>query len=112
MYRCLCLNALCAARTNSTLVGKMFPDTSGKLHSALLSLSTYHDAWKSELSWQLRVYRIPLAVAFALKSTHGSKALEQWVDDLPALVQDPNSGLKVWVPYEAQSGEDLDWYDT
>ena len=109
MVWCLYLNALCAARANSTLIDKTFPDASRKLHSALLSLSTYHDAWKSELTWQLRVYRIPLAVAFALKSTHGSKALEQWVDDLPALVQDPNSGLEVWVANEAQEGKDLNW---
>ena len=109
MISCFHLDALCAARANSKQIGKKFPDASRKLHSALLSLSTYHDAWKSELTWQLRVYRIPLAVAFALKSTHGSKALEQWVDDLPALVQDPNSGLEVWVANEAQEGKDLNW---
>ncbi|KAL1698344.1 hypothetical protein EV121DRAFT_297278 [Schizophyllum commune] len=110
MHRCLYLNALCAARANSTLVGKMFPDASRKLHSALLSLSTYQDAWKSELTWQLKRDWIPLAVALALKDSHGCAALAEWVDDLPALMQDPKSGLEVRVPPEVREGEDLDWY--
>ena len=113
MHCCLYLNALCAARANSTLVGKMFPDASCKLHSALLSLkSTYHDAWKSELTRRLHDGDIPLAVALALKSTHGWKALAEGVYDLPALVQDPNSGLEVLIPRAVRRGEDLNWYDT
>ena len=78
----------------------------------MLTLSTYNDKWKNELTRQLKEQFIPLAVALALKSTHGCKALADWVDDLPTLVQDPNSGLEVEVPFDAQSGEDLDWYDT
>ena len=110
---CLYLDALCAARANSHQVGKKFPDASRKLHSALLSLSpTYHDTWKSELTRQLKQGIIPLAVAFALKSTHGFKALAEWVDDLPTLVHDANSDLEVPVPIEARYGEDRDWYDT
>ncbi|KAL1750358.1 hypothetical protein FB107DRAFT_252186 [Schizophyllum commune] len=107
---CLYLNALCAARANSTLDGKMFPDASRKLHSALLSLPTYHDARKSDLFWQLKRNCIPLAVGLALKSTHGYAALAEWVDDLPTLVQDARTGLEVEVPNEARLGEDLHWY--
>ena len=113
MVWCLYLNALCAVRANSTLVGKKFSDASRTLHSALISLGpTYRDTWKSELTLQLKSQCIPLAVALALKSTHGCKALAEWVDDLPPLVLHPNSGLKVRVPDEALFGEDLDWYDT
>ena len=113
MHHCPYLHALCAARANSELADKKFPDASHKLHSALLLLnSTYHDTWKSELTGQLKKRYIPLAVAFALKSTHGCKALAEWVDDLPTLVHDPNSGLKVWFSAEARIGEDLNWSDT
>ncbi|KAL1689541.1 hypothetical protein GGG16DRAFT_57518 [Schizophyllum commune] len=107
---CLYLNALCAACADSTLVGKNFSDASRTLHSALLSLSTYHDKWKSKLTRQLEQRIIPLAVALALKSTHGCKALAEWVDDLPTLVQDSNSRLEVSVPFEVRSGESLNWY--
>ncbi|KAL1751020.1 hypothetical protein FB107DRAFT_222821 [Schizophyllum commune] len=111
MVWCLYLNALCAARANSTLVGKKFSDASRTLHSALISLGpTYRDTWKSELTLQLKSQCIPLAVALALKSTHGCKALAEWVDDLPTLVLDPNSGLKVLVPLKARDGRDLNWY--
>ena len=113
MISCFHLDALCAARANSKQIGKKFPGASRMLHSALISLGpAYHDTWQSELTRQLKNRSIPLAVAFALKSTHGCKALAEWVDDLPTLVQDPDSGLNVWVPYEALSGEDLNWYAT
>ena len=102
------LDALCAARANSELVDKKFPDASRKLHSALLSLDlTYHETWKSKLTWQLKQNWVPLAVALALKASHGCKALAEWVDDLPTLMHDPNSGLEVLLP-----GEDPHWYDT
>ncbi|KAL1689539.1 hypothetical protein GGG16DRAFT_114904 [Schizophyllum commune] len=105
------LDALCAARANSELVDKKFPDASRKLHSAMLSLDLiYHEGWKRALTLRLKVERIPLALALALKSTHGCKALAEWADDLPTLVQEPNSGLAVEVPYEVWEGEDLDWY--
>ncbi|KAL1749839.1 hypothetical protein FB107DRAFT_224878 [Schizophyllum commune] len=108
---CLYLNALCAACANLRLVGKKFSDASRTLHAALISLDpTYRDTWKSELTLQLENQCIPLAVALALKSTHGRAALAEWVDDLPSLMQDRYSGLKVWVPSEARYGEDLDWY--
>ncbi|KAL1750076.1 hypothetical protein FB107DRAFT_224493 [Schizophyllum commune] len=110
MVWCLYLSALCAARANSTLVGKKFSDASRTLHSALLSLSTYRDTWKSELTLQLKNEFIPLAVALAMKSMHGRAALAEWVDDFPTLVQDPNSGLDVRVPFKARFCEDLDWY--
>ncbi|KAL1712193.1 hypothetical protein EV715DRAFT_297308 [Schizophyllum commune] len=111
MSWCLYLDALCVARANSEGIDKRFPDASRALHSTLLSLkSTYRETWKSELTVQLEEYCIPLAVAFALKSTHGCKALAEWVDDLPTLVQDPNSGLMVRVPSEARFGKDLNWY--
>ena len=113
MISCLYLDALCAARANSKQIGKKFPGASRMLHSALISLGpTYRDTWKSELTRQLKQGIIPLAVAFALKSTHGFKALAEWVDDLPTLVQDSNSGLEVLVLSEAQVGEHLNWYDT
>ena len=113
MHHCLYLNALCAARAYSKHVGKKFPDASHKLHSALLSCDpTYRDTWKSELTLQIKDQYVPLAVALALKSTHGCKALAEWVDDLPTLVQDPYSGLRVRVPPEVREGVDLEWYDT
>ena len=109
MVWCLYLNALCAARANSTLVGKKFSDASRTLHSALLSLkSTYHGTWKSKLSSKLEDEFIPLAVALALKDSHGCAALAEWVDDWPSLMQD----LDVRVPDKALSGEDMNWYDT
>ncbi|KAL1725735.1 hypothetical protein EV714DRAFT_220732 [Schizophyllum commune] len=78
MHHCLYLDALCAARANSELVDKKFPDASRKLHSVLLLLDpTYHETWKSELTLQLKEEHIPLAVAFALNSTHGCKALAE-----------------------------------
>ncbi|KAL1749743.1 hypothetical protein FB107DRAFT_173759, partial [Schizophyllum commune] len=111
MYHCLYLDALCAARANSELVGKRLPDASRALHSALLSLkSTYHDTCKSELTNQLKDRYIPLAVALALKSMHGREALVEWVDDLPTLVQDPKYRWKVAIPFDARCGEDLSWY--
>ncbi|KAL1669926.1 hypothetical protein GGF50DRAFT_43424 [Schizophyllum commune] len=106
MVWCLYLDAVCAARANSSQVGKGFADASRKLHSTLLSLkSTYHDTWKRALTRNPN-RSIPIAVALALKSTHGCEALVELVDDLPTLMQDPSSDLRVWVPDE----EDLNWY--
>ncbi|KAL1676870.1 hypothetical protein EV122DRAFT_180170, partial [Schizophyllum commune] len=115
MTWCLYLDALCAARmdvcAHTKLVGGKFPDASSKLHSALLSLSsTNHDTRNSKLILQAKEPWYPLAVAFALKSTHGCKALAEWVDDLPTLVQDPSFDLKVWVPSGARQGRDPKWY--
>uniref|UniRef100_D8QK46 DUF6535 domain-containing protein n=1 Tax=Schizophyllum commune (strain H4-8 / FGSC 9210) TaxID=578458 RepID=D8QK46_SCHCM len=106
----LYLDALCAARAKSKQVDTRFPDASRKLHSALRSLKpTYHNTWKQQLDRNLRRQHIPLTVALALKSTHGHEALGEWLNDLPFLVQDPGSGLEVWVPVEAREG-DLNWY--
>ena len=113
MVWCLYLDSLCVARAHIAQISRKFPDASRKLHSALLSLkSTYHDTWKSQLTRRLKEGWIPLAVAFALKSTHGCKALAEWVDDLLTLMQGPSSDLKVLVPRAAREGEDLNWYDT
>ncbi|KAL1676871.1 hypothetical protein EV122DRAFT_215447 [Schizophyllum commune] len=108
---CLYLDALCAARATTAQISSKSPDASRKLHSTLLSLEPIHpNTWSSELTSKLENRYIPLSAALALKSTHGCKALAEWVDALPTLMQDPSSGLKVWVPVHARLGEDLDWY--
>ena len=113
MTWCLYLDALCAACAHTKVVGGKFPDASSKLHSALFSLSsTNQDTRKSKLILQPKEPWYPLAVAFALKSTHGCKALAEWVDDLPTLVQDPSFDLKVWAPSGARQGRDPNWYAT
>ncbi|KAL1712191.1 hypothetical protein EV715DRAFT_214141 [Schizophyllum commune] len=111
MVWCLYLDSLSVARAHTARISRKFPDASLKLHSAFLSLKpTYHDAYKSRLIRDLKKDYIPLAVALALKSTHGCNALAEWADDLPTLVQDRDSGLRVWVPVEARFGLDLNWY--
>ncbi|KAI4527771.1 hypothetical protein K525DRAFT_185713 [Schizophyllum commune Loenen D] len=111
IFQALYLDAFCAARAHTAHISSVFPDASRTLHSALLSLRpTYHDTWKSQLAQRFEKRCIPLAVALALKDSHGCNALAEWVDNLPAVVQDPNSGLSVWVPVEARFGEDLNWY--
>ncbi|KAL1724987.1 hypothetical protein EV714DRAFT_222168 [Schizophyllum commune] len=111
MVWCLYLDSLCVARAHTAQISRKFPDASHKLRSSLLSLdSKYHETWKSELTLRLKQQWIPLVAALALKSTQGCKALAEWVDDLPTVVQDPNSGLKVRVPVEARYGDVLNWY--
>ncbi|KAL1669925.1 hypothetical protein GGF50DRAFT_85215 [Schizophyllum commune] len=95
----LYLDALYAACANSNLVDKRFSDA-----------SPYHGSWNSALNSGLEDESIPLAVALALKSTHGRKALAEWMDDVPTLVQDPTSGLVVQVPTLVSFGIDQDWY--
>ncbi|KAI5885713.1 uncharacterized protein SCHCODRAFT_02644174 [Schizophyllum commune H4-8] len=104
----LYLDALCAARAESKQVDTKFPDASRKLHSAVLSLKpTKYGTWKQQQLDRISSHRgIPLAVALALKSTHGLQAL----DELPFLVQDPRPDANVLVPDEAREGQDLNWY--
>ncbi|KAL1700523.1 hypothetical protein EV121DRAFT_213990 [Schizophyllum commune] len=114
---CLWVDLVSAARTSLTRSTATYPDASGALHEALMSLSERHrETWRRSVSAYLRDVPLPISVGMALNNVRSRKALAELLNGKPSVRGKSLSAPDVLppmvcIPVDAREGPGMiDWY--